>query len=59
VKAGEIWTQLGLEGAPSGDWRDELLWGGLAAGTQTRPAAEPLFPRIEPDAAERAGHREP
>jgi len=51
AKAGEIWTQLGLEGAPAGDWRDELRWGGLAAGTQTRPAAAPLFPRIEPDAA--------
>jgi methionyl-tRNA synthetase len=51
AKAAEIWTQLGLEGVPAGDWRDELKWGGLAAGTQTRPASEPLFPRIEPDAA--------
>jgi len=50
-KAAEIWTQLGLEGKPAGDWREELQWGGLAAGTQTRPATEPLFPRIEPDAA--------
>lgn len=51
TKAGEIWTQLGLEGTPSGDWRTELQWGGLGAGTETRPAVEPLFPRIEPEAA--------
>lgn len=46
-KAAEIWQQLGLDGSPSGDWRDELLWGGLAAGTQIRPSEQPLFPRIE------------
>jgi methionyl-tRNA synthetase len=46
-KAGEIWTQLGLDGLPDADWRDALGWGGLAGGTVTKPAAEPLFPRIE------------
>ena len=47
VKAAEIWQQLGFEGEPAGDWREELRWGGLAAGTQTRPAEAPLFPRID------------
>jgi methionyl-tRNA synthetase len=51
AKAAEIWRQLGFEGAPSGDWREELQWGGLAAGTETQPADAPLFPRIESDAA--------
>jgi methionyl-tRNA synthetase len=50
-KANEIWRQLGLPGEPSGDWRNELHWGGLAAGTLTQPAAEALFPRIDPDPA--------
>jgi methionyl-tRNA synthetase len=49
AKAGEIWAQLGLEGAPAGDWREELQWGGLGAGTETRLASEPLFPRIDAD----------
>ena len=26
-KAAEIWRQLGFEGSPSGDWREELQWG--------------------------------
>ena len=46
-KAGEIWTQLGLAGAPDADWRQALVWGKLPGGTQTQPAADPLFPRIE------------
>jgi methionyl-tRNA synthetase len=50
-KAAEIWHQLGFEGSPSADWREELQWGRLAAGTQTQPADLPLFPRIEADAA--------
>ena len=50
-KAAEIWHQLGFEGSPSGDWREELQWGRLAVGTETRPADAPLFPRIETDAA--------
>ena len=45
-KAAQIWTQLGLEGAPAGNWSEELTWGRLAAGTVTLPG-EPLFPRIE------------
>ena len=50
-KAAEIWHQLGFEGSPSGDWSEELQWGRLAVGTETRPADAPLFPRIETDAA--------
>jgi methionyl-tRNA synthetase len=49
-KATEMWQQLGLEGTPETTWADELVWGKLAAGTQTLPGA-PLFPRIEPPAA--------
>lgn len=45
-KSGEIWRQLGLPGTPEVIWRDELLWGGLAANTQTNPGAA-LFPRID------------
>jgi methionyl-tRNA synthetase len=51
VKSAQIWRQLGLEGEPDGDWRDELRWGKLVPGTQTRPSGEKLFPRIESDAA--------
>ena len=49
AKATEMWQQLGLEGTPERRWDEELVWGGLAAGTQTNPGA-PLFPRIEPSA---------
>ncbi len=49
-KAEEMWSQLGLEGTPERTWQDELVWGGVAAGTQTNPGA-PLFPRIDPPAA--------
>jgi methionyl-tRNA synthetase len=50
AKATEIWRQLGLAGTPEVQWADELVWGRLAAGTQTDPGA-PLFPRIDPPAA--------
>jgi methionyl-tRNA synthetase len=46
AKATEIWRQLGLTGTPELRWPDELVWGRLAAGTQTQPG-EPLFPRID------------
>ena len=45
-KATEIWHQLGLEGTPERMWADELLWGRLAANTQTNPG-DALFPRID------------
>jgi methionyl-tRNA synthetase len=45
--ARDIWRQLGLGGEPQGDWRSELVWGGLPAGTQTQPSEAPLFPRID------------
>jgi methionyl-tRNA synthetase len=45
-----IWEQLGLEGAPRGDWREELVWGRLPSGTVARPSDAPLFPRIDPAA---------
>ena len=51
AKAGEMWTQLGLSGAPDADWRSELTYGKLAPGTLTAPAEQPLFPRIEAPAA--------
>jgi methionyl-tRNA synthetase len=50
AKATEMWRQLGLDGTPERMWADELIWGRLAAGTQTNPGA-PLFPRLEPPAA--------
>jgi methionyl-tRNA synthetase len=46
-KAGAIWTELGLDGAPDADWREALVWGKLPGGTRTQPAPEPLFPRID------------
>jgi methionyl-tRNA synthetase len=49
-KATEMWRQLGLAGEPAGTWADEIVWGKLAAGTQTAPA-EALFPRLEPQPA--------
>jgi len=45
-RAREIWRQLGAADAIDADWETTLVWGGLAAGTQTRPG-EALFPRIE------------
>ncbi len=45
-RAREIWRQLGAAGAIDADWEQTLVWGGLAAGTQTHPA-DALFPRIE------------
>lgn len=45
-RAREIWRQLGATGAIDADWETTLVWGGLAAGTQTRPG-DALFPRIE------------
>ncbi|MGP6157115.1 MAG: methionine--tRNA ligase [Vulcanimicrobiaceae bacterium] len=42
-----IWQQLGLEGKPHGDWREELVWGKLPGATLARPADAPLFPRID------------
>ena len=42
-----IWTQLGFDGEPDADWRAELVWGKLAAGTVTRPEAGALFPRLD------------
>ncbi len=50
-KATAIYNQLGLDGAPTGDWTIELRWGGLAAETQTRPG-DVLFARIDAPAAE-------
>jgi methionyl-tRNA synthetase len=42
-----IWTQLGLAGEPQGPWAEHLVWGGLAAGTQTVAAEAALFPRLD------------
>jgi methionyl-tRNA synthetase len=41
-----IWTQLGQTSPIDQTWDTALVWGGLAAETQTAPG-EPLFPRIE------------
>ncbi len=49
-RATEMWRQLGLEDEPAGRWSEEIVWGGLAAGTQTT-SGEPLFPRFEPQPA--------
>jgi len=45
--ASAIWQQLGLSGAPSSPWREELVWGRLAPGTRTRPSDAALFPRMQ------------
>jgi len=45
-RAQELWRQLGLEGEPTGDWSQMLVWGQLTGDTVTRPG-EPLFPRFE------------
>ena len=42
-----IWMQLGYDGEPAGAWEQELVWGGLAGGTQLRPSDDALFPRLE------------
>ena len=47
AKATEMWRQLGLAGTPELQWDEELVWGRLAANTQTNPG-DALFPRIEP-----------
>jgi methionyl-tRNA synthetase len=49
-KASEMLRQLGLDGEPAGPWSEEIVWGKLAAGTQTAPA-DALFPRLEPQPA--------
>ena len=46
-----IGRQLGAAGDPAGAWEDELVWGKLAPGTQTRPEEAQLFPRIEEEGA--------
>ena len=35
-----------MNAAIDASWDEALLWGGIAAGTQTQPG-EALFPRIE------------
>jgi methionyl-tRNA synthetase len=46
ARAEAMWQQLGMTAAIDADWDKALLWGGIAADTQTNPG-EPLFPRIE------------
>jgi methionyl-tRNA synthetase len=50
-----IWAQFGYDGEPAGDWSTELVWGKLAAGTQTYPAEGALFPRIDATVAVATG----
>ena len=45
-KAREMWRQLGLETGIDDPWESTLVWGGLAAGTQTS-VGEVLFARLE------------
>jgi methionyl-tRNA synthetase len=45
-KAREMWHQLGLETGIDDAWESTLVWGGLAAGTQT-VVGNTLFPRLE------------
>lgn len=45
-RAEMIRQQLGMREAIDAKWDDALVWGGIAAGTQTAPG-EALFPRIE------------
>jgi methionyl-tRNA synthetase len=45
-RAREIWGQLGMRSAIDEPWDAALVWGGIAAQTQTAPG-EALFPRIE------------
>ena len=46
ARARVMWHQLGMNAAIDASWDEALLWGGIAAGTQTQPG-EALFPRIE------------
>jgi methionyl-tRNA synthetase len=46
ARANEIWLQLGMTERIDEPWSSTLVWGGIAADTQTRPG-EALFPRIE------------
>ncbi|MCL6521341.1 MAG: methionine--tRNA ligase [Firmicutes bacterium] len=51
VRAPEaIWEQLGVEGSPRSGW-EAAAWGGLREGDPIR-RGEPIFPRLEPPAAE-------
>ncbi len=44
----ELWTRLGLSGAPTGQrLPDAVAWGGLTPGATVEKGA-PLFPRIDP-----------
>ena len=45
-RAQVIWRQLGVPDAIDARWESALVWGGIAAGTQSAPG-EPLFPRLE------------
>ena len=45
-KSREMWHQLGLESGIDAAWESTLVWGGLAANTQTS-VGDPLFPRLE------------
>lgn len=45
-KAREMWRQLGLETGIDDAWESSLVWGGLAAGTQTS-VGDVLFARLE------------
>ena len=45
-KAREMWHQLGLEAGIDDAWESTLVWGGLAAGTQTA-VGDVLFARLE------------
>jgi len=45
-KAREMWRQLGLQTGIDDSWEISLVWGGLAAGTQTS-VGDALFPRFE------------
>jgi methionyl-tRNA synthetase len=45
-RAREIWQQLGIRTPIDEPWDAALVWGGIAAQTQTAPG-EALFPRIE------------
>jgi hypothetical protein len=41
-----MWRQLGLDSGIDANWDRALVWGGLGAGTRTRPG-DALFPRVE------------
>lgn len=46
AKTRELWHQLGLDAGIDAPWSESLVWGGLAAGTQTA-TGDALFPRLE------------